>query len=132
MRPHQRAAQCAGAARALSGPAQQQDSRSDRILSNVPARDLAVIQGEIHAARPVQIVAGVDLVIVVAPAFIHPGINVGERYWAIVPLVKLELSVAEDLGRWLPLRALTSALQFRCRDVIMIVLRWGSGRRRLT
>jgi len=110
-RPRQRAAQCAGAARAHSGPAQQRGSRSDRVLLNVPARDSVVIQDKIHATRPAQIVAGVDLVIVIAPAFIHPGINVGKRYRARVPLVNLEFSVAEYPARWQTLRALTSALR---------------------
>jgi hypothetical protein len=47
----------------------------------------------------VQIVSSVDLVIVVALAFIHPSINVGERQRTLELLVKLEFSVAEDLGR---------------------------------
>ncbi len=50
---------------------------------------------------------GVDLVTVIAPALIHPSVDEGERYRALVRLVKLELPVAEDLGRRLPLRALT-------------------------
>jgi hypothetical protein len=65
MRPRARqlSSQWAGAACALSGPAQQRDSRSDRVLLNLPARDSVVIQDKINAARPAQIVAGVDLVI---------------------------------------------------------------------
>ncbi len=75
-----------------------------------------------------QIFFGVDLVIVVASAFIHPSINVGEQYRAIVRRVNLELFVVEDPGRRrLPQRALTFALRFRVRDVI--ILRCGSGRR---
>ena len=73
----------------------------------------------IKAARPAQILVGVDLVIVVAPA-IHPSIDVGERYRAIVRLVNLEFSVAEDPGRRLPQRALTFDLRFRFRDVTVI------------
>ena len=80
-------------------------------LLNVQARDSVVIQDKVHVARPAQIVAGVDLVIVIAPAFIYPGINVGKRYRARVPLVNLEFSVAEYPGRWQTLRALTSALR---------------------
>ena len=71
----------------------------DFILFNFPARDSVVLHNEIHAARSAQILAGVDLVIVVAPAIIHPSIDVGERYRAFVRLVKLEFSVAEDPGR---------------------------------
>ena len=70
----------------------------DFILFNFPARDSVVLHNEIHAARPAQIFAGVDLVIVVAPAIIHPSIDVGERYRAFLRLVKLEFSVAEDPG----------------------------------
>jgi hypothetical protein len=63
LRARQLSSQWAGAACALSGPAQQRDSRSDRVLLNLPARDSVVIQDKINAARPAQIVAGVDLVI---------------------------------------------------------------------
>jgi hypothetical protein len=68
MRPRarQRAAQCAGAACALSGPVQPWGSRLNRVLFNVPARDSVVIQDKILAARPEQIVSGVDLVIFVS------------------------------------------------------------------
>ncbi len=66
-----------------------------------------VFQDEIKAASPVQFDSGVDLVIVVAPAFIHHSIYVGERYLALVRLVRLELPVAEELGLQLPLLALT-------------------------
>ena len=65
----------------------------DFILFNFPALDSVVLHNEIHAARPAQIFAGVDLVIVIAPAIIHPSIYVGERYRAFVRLVKLEFSV---------------------------------------
>ena len=51
----------------------------------------------------------VCLVIVVAPAFVHPSIDVGEWYRAVVRLVNLEFSVAEDPGRRLPQRALISS-----------------------
>ena len=83
----------------------------DFILFNFPARDSVVLHNEIHAARPAQIFAGVDLVIVVAPAIIHPSIDVGDWYRAIVlvHLVNLDFSVAEDPGRRLPERALTFA-----------------------
>ena len=66
---------------------------------------------ELHAARPAQILVCVDLVIVVAPAFIHPSIDEGERYRAIERLVNLEFPVAKDPGRRLPLphrRTITS------------------------
>jgi hypothetical protein len=59
----------------------------DFILFNFPARDSVVLHNEIHAARPAQIFAGVDLVLVIAPAIIHPSIDVGERYRAFVRLV---------------------------------------------
>jgi len=98
------------------------------LLFNVPARDSVVFHDEIHAARPAQILLRVDLVIVVAPAFIHPSIDVGERYRAIVRLVNLEFPVAEDPGRRLPQRALTFVLRFG----EVAVLRWGSGRRRVS
>ncbi len=49
-----------------------------------------VFHDEIHAARPEQILLGVDLVIVVSSALIHPRIDVGERYRAIVLLVNLD------------------------------------------
>ena len=68
------------------------------------------------------------LVIVVAAAFVHPSIDVGEWYRAVVRLVNLEFSSAEDPGRRLPQRALTFVLLFR--DVA--VLRWGSWRRRVS
>ena len=55
------------------------------------------------AARPAQILVCVKLVIVVSPAFIHPSIDVGEWYRAVVRLVNLEFSVAEDPGRRLNL-----------------------------
>ncbi len=86
-----------------------------------------VFHDEIYAERPAQI--RVDLVIVVAPAFIHPSIDVGDWYRAIVlvHLVNLDFSVAEDPGRRLPQRTLIFAFRFRIRDVI--VLRRGSGRR---
>ena len=87
-----------------------------------------VFHDEIHAARPAQILLRVDLVIVVAPAFIHPSIDVGERYRAIVRLVNLEFPVAEDPGRRLPQRVLTFVLRFG----EVAVLRWGSGRRRVS
>ena len=83
---------------------------------------------ELHAARPAQILVCVDLVIVVAPAFIHPSIDEGERYRAIERLVNLEFPVAEDPGRRLPQRALTFVLRFS----EVTVLRWGSGRRRVS
>ena len=79
------------------------------LLLNVPARESVVFHDDIDAARPAQILCGVDLVIVAAPAFIQPSIDVGERYSAIVRLVNLEVSVAEDPGRRLPQRALTLA-----------------------
>ncbi len=65
------------------------------------------------------IVLCVDLVKVVAPAFIPPSIDVGERYRdrALVRLVNLEVPVVEDLGRQLPQLAMTFALLFRFRDV---------------
>ena len=83
---------------------------------------------EIHAARPAQILLRVDLVIVVAPALVHPSIDVGEWYRAVVRLVNLEFSVAEDPGRRLPQRALTFVLLF----IDVTVLRWGSGGRRVS
>ncbi len=97
------------------------------LLFNVPVLDSVVYHYKIHAARPAQIVSGVDLEIVVAPAFMHPSIDVDEWHRAIEGLVDLEISVAEDPGRRLPQRALTYALRFRFRDVI--VRWWGSGRR---
>ena len=98
------------------------------LLFNVPARDSVVFHDEIKAARPAQIVVRVDLVVVVAPAFTHPSIDVGERYRAIVRLVNLEFPVAEDPGRRLPQRALTFVLRFS----EVTVLRWGSRRRRVS
>ena len=83
---------------------------------------------EIKAARPAEILVRVDLVIVVAPAFIHSSIDEGERYRAIERLVNLEFPVAEDPGRRLPQRALTFVLLFR----EVTVLRRGSGRRRVS
>ena len=72
-----------------------------------------VFQDKINAVRPAQIVSGGDLVIVVAPSFIHPSIDVGERYRAIVRLVmNREIPVAEDPGRRLPQRALTFVLSY--------------------
>ncbi len=67
----------------------------------VPALDSVVFHDEINAARPAQIVSSVYLVIVVAPAFIHPSIDVGEQYRpcrALVRRVKLEFPSAVDLG----------------------------------
>jgi hypothetical protein len=89
-------------------------AESDIILFfNVPAWYSMVFHNEIHAACPAQILLGVSLVIVVSPAFIHPSIDVGERYKAIVRLVNLEFSVAEDTGRRLPQRALNFAMRFQ-------------------
>ena len=79
-------------------------AESDTILlqKKVPERDLVVFHDEIKAARPAEILVRVDLVIVVAPAFIHPSIDVGERYRAIVRLVNLEFPLgklgADDCG----------------------------------
>ena len=80
------------------------------------------------AARPAQILVCVNLVIVVAPAFINPSIDIGEWYRAVVRLGNLEFSVAEDPGRRLPQRALTFVLLF----INVTVLQWGSGRRRVS
>ena len=96
------------------------------VITCVPALHLVVFQDVIKVARPAQILMCVDLIIVVAPAFIHPSIDVGERYRAIVRLVNLEFPVAEDPGRRLPQRALTFVLRFS----EVAVLRWGCGRRR--
>ena len=68
------------------------------------------------------------LVKVVSPAFVHPSIDVGEWYRAVVRLVNLEFSVAVDPGRRLPQRALTFVLQV----IDVTVLWWGSGRRRVS
>ena len=57
-----------------------------------------VFHDEINVARPAQILSSAHLVIVVAPAFIHPSIDVGERYRAIVRRVNLEFSVATLAG----------------------------------
>jgi hypothetical protein len=103
---------------------------SDILFFNFQARDSVVFHNKIHASSPAKILLGVDLVIVVSPAFIHPTIDVGERYRAVVRLVNLEFSVAEDPGRRLPQRALTFALRFRIGDVI--VLQRSSGRRRVS
>ena len=53
----------------------------------LPALDSVIFHDEIKAARPAQILECVDLVIVVAPAFIHPSIDVGEWYRAVVVLL---------------------------------------------
>ena len=97
------------------------------VITWLPARDSVVFHGEIKAARPAQILVCVDLVIVVASAFIHPSIDVGEWYRAVVRLGNFEFSVAEDPGRRLPQRALTFVLLF----IDVTVLRWGSGRSRV-
>ena len=70
----------------------------------------------------------VCLVIVVALALVYPSIDVGEWYRAVVCLVNLEFSVAEDPGRRLQKRALTFVLLF----IDVTALRWGSGRRRVS
>ena len=77
------------------------------VIKFLPARDSVVFHDKIKAARPAQILVCVDLAIVVSPAFIHPSIDVGEWYRAVVCLVNLQFSVAEDPGRRLPQRALT-------------------------
>jgi hypothetical protein len=80
---------------------------------HVPARNLVLFHDKINAVRPAQIVSGVNLVIVIASVFINPSVDVGEQYRAIVRLVNLEFSVAEDPGRRLPQRAVFFAFQFR-------------------
>ncbi len=59
-------------------------AESDILLFKFPARDSVAFHDKVYAARPAQILLGVDLVIVVSPASIHPSIDVGERYRAIV------------------------------------------------
>ena len=55
-------------------------AESDTILLfNVPARDSVVFHDEIEAAHPAQILVYVDLIIVVAPAFIHPRNQINVR-----------------------------------------------------
>ena len=96
------------------------------VIRCIPARDSVVFHDVIKAARPAEILVCVNLVTVVAPAFIHPSIDVGEWYMAVERLGNLEFSVAEDPGRRLPQRALTFVLLF----IDVAVRRWGSGRRR--
>ena len=98
------------------------------VITCLPAGNLVVFQDVFKAARPAKILLCVCLVIVVAPAFVHPSIDVGEWYRAVVRLVNLEFSVAEDPGRRLPQRALTFVLRF----IDVTVLRWGSGGRRVS
>ena len=57
-----------------------------------------VFHDEIKAARPAQILVCVNLVIVVAPALIHPIINVGEWYRAVVRLGNLEFPLLKTLA----------------------------------
>ena len=94
----------------------------------LPARDSVVFHDVSTAARPAHILVCVNLVIVVALAFIHPSIDVGEWYRAVVRLGNLEFSVAEDPDRRLPQRALTFVLLF----IDVTVLRWGSWRSRVS
>ncbi len=60
------------------------DARGAESLNVHTAHDSVVFHDEIKTARPAQIDSGVDLVSLVAPAFIHPSIDVGERYRAFV------------------------------------------------
>ena len=68
------------------------------VITCHPERDLVVFHDEIKAARPAQILVCVDLVTVVAPAVIHPSINVDEWYRAVVRLVNLEFPLLKTLA----------------------------------